>query len=296
MRVVSLLFFIFNLPVVVFLASLLYGGFSPQILKEELSQTKVYERLLSSPNKEVSDNLILTALAKRVTPSYLQNKIEDAIDDSYAWVTGTTKEPPLLSFKDLKEDIIANDPELSKLTSEFKELPKTQEAYESYPPQRETEINFVKNDFSFPLKDSLADIKQTHTVLSIILPVLIVLLILCLISLIVLNHSARSRFRWLGSAFLLGGIFGYLTLLLSQYVSHVFLRIFSQAEDPVIHMAYPIVEGTLTAFINHYARSQVTATAIFLVLGITSLLFALVLQSPAPALPIKKIKGVRKSS
>jgi hypothetical protein len=292
MRVVSLLFFIFNLPVVVFLASLLYGGFSAQVLKEELSQTKVYERLLSSPNKEVSDNLILTALANRVTPTYLQNKVEGVIDDSYTWVIGKTKKPPLLSFNDLKDDIIASDPELSKLTSEFKELPKTEEAYESYPPQRETEINFVKNDFSFPLKDQLAGIKQTYTVLSIVLPILIVLLILCLVNLLVANHTARSRLRWVGSVFLLGGVFGYLTLLLSQYVSHVFLHIFSQAEDPLIQMGYPMVEGTLMAFIDHYARSQVTATSLFIVIGIVSLLFSFVMQPPA--LPVKRIKAAKK--
>jgi hypothetical protein len=306
MRLGALLFFIQTLPSVVFIAALLFGGFSVNVLKEELATSGMYEKVISVAKEQSGEadgtDQIFTLLQSRLTPDYLQPKIEKAIDDTSLWVTGKTNIPPTLSFKDIKDELEAQNPtllaDLQKMSQEVQTAAAAENNKLSPAPTQQNELEtFVKNDFSFPLKDSVAGLKQTYTILSIGLPVLIVLLLLSLVCLGVWNRTWQKRLRWLGTAFILAGIFGYASILFYQNASAAILNFFLVQKYEMFRMVYPILNRMLMHLVNQYLLYQTITNYVLLALGGISIIISFVIKSPTPApvKPVKPVKAVKKS-
>ena len=116
MRVISSLIFLFTVPLVVFIASIFYGGISSSVLKQTLIQYNIYATITdeikhsvqTSENGNAQDattSLITSLLLQRVTPEYVQGKLEKLIDDTELWIEGKTNTPPILSFPEIAQNL-----------------------------------------------------------------------------------------------------------------------------------------------------------------------------------------------
>lgn len=303
MKILSLLFFVFTFPSLIFIATCLYGGFSTTVLKVELAKSGMYEKVISAanePSEEEADPLF-SIIQKHINPDYLQTKVEGVIDDTALWVTGKTETPPILSFRDIKDEITAANPtllaDLQKMSQEMQAAAAAESgetiAASTQPNEFET---FIKNDFSFPLKDSFAGLKQAYTGLTIALPVLAVLLVLSLVGLWFGNPTLQKRFRWIGITFLISGVFGIISLLLNQGILTASLGFLLQQENQLLQMVYPLFEQILTLFVSQYASYQTLANYVLFAAGIICLVLSFIIKSSATTTAVKPVKPAVKKS
>lgn len=304
MKLAALFFFIQTFPLVVLIATLLYGGFSTTALKEELAKSGMYEKIISftkdSSDEENIDS-VFAILQNHLNPDYLQIKIEGVVDDTTLWVTGKTETPPALSFKDIKDEIEANNPTLFTDMQQISQEMQTAVAAENGEMTRTNQPNeletFIKNDFSIPLKDTFAGIKQVYIVLTIALPVLSFLLILSLVGLGVLNKTWQKRSRWFGVTFLLAGTLGVATIFFNQNLLTNSLGFLLEQNDQMVQMIYPLIERILTIFVTQHAIYQTIANYILFGVGIVSLVLSFVIKSPVvSSAPVKTTKPATKKS
>ncbi len=245
MRVLALLFFLALTPVVIILATISYGGVSTQAIKEELDESNLYKKIEFPP----------------LTPEYIKTKAEKAVDDSALWVSGKTKTEPVINFRDIKDEFIASNPELQEALKEMEEMP-TNEAPEEEFGQTEgaNPHEFMKtlskNDFSFPLKDSLSGLKFGHALISVLLPVLSVLMILCLLAIYLMSPDYKSKFRWIGITFLLSAIGGLIVFFVFQFIVGVVLKILVDNSNEVVGIFYPIIERVALLFLDKNKQFQ----------------------------------------
>jgi hypothetical protein len=269
MKLLLLLFFTITLPVVVLLTAVLYGGISSQVIKTELSQAHVYPQLddylgqlLQNLPSDQQTQTLVGIVEHRLHSDYLQKKTESTLDTSANWITGKTTARPTLSFKEVRDDIAAQDPELiTTLQNDAKAL--QQQAHAS------TEINsqekqladvfssLVNSDFSLPLDKQLQPVKTTYTTLRIVHPVLLILSLLSLVGLVLLNKTWRARLNWFGAACLTGGLFGVCVLLLCNSMNLVALtQMIAQTNNQVLAAILPIGIHILTHAITTYLTYQ----------------------------------------
>ncbi len=208
MRILALLFFFFTTPLVIFLATIVYGGISTKVIKEEVAKSGLYKKLEFPP----------------LTPSYVKAKVEKAVDDSASWITGKSKVEPVISFKDLKDQFLAQNPEMIDAFSEMENIPPQDENTDEFGYEEEADPqafikDLAKNDFTYPLKDVLSGLKFVNLIITILLPVLVILMILSVVLIIKKSKDAKSKFKWVGMTFLLSALGGFITFLGLDVVS-----------------------------------------------------------------------------
>jgi hypothetical protein len=244
MRFLALLFFLANAPIVIFLAALSFGGISTSTIKSELATSGLYKKIDFPP----------------VTPEYARGKIDKAIDDSALWITGKTQDSPTISFKDIKDDFLAKNPDLQSSIEEISKMPAEAEASEGDYTQGEDPQEFmkslVKNDFSYPLKDALSGLKMGHSVISILLPVLIILMIISVVVIIIKSPDNKSRFRWLGITLILSAIGSFLLFLAGQLLAITAFAAATQNSSGVFVIIIPIIERIAKLFLEKQGDFQ----------------------------------------
>lgn len=285
MKVLILLFFTFNLPIFIFLSVILYGGIDNRVLKEELAKSSIYVKINGLVDTFGSNNVedpqseqFISVIRGRLTSSFIKNKTEEIIDDSYVWITYKSTTPPVASFKELKEDFLAKNPEL--LTS-LQSLPEESQNYQvgSDPQEQINQVhkgisNFVKSDFSFPLEKNLTGIKQVYGIIKIAQPILGILLIISLAFLGVLNTTWHKRLRWLSAAFISAAIWGYIHIASNTLLVSSVVAITQSTTNEFANIASPIVVALIKRFAASYIHFQgivgigmLITAAILLVVG-----------------------------
>jgi hypothetical protein len=117
--------FLFLSPIFIFLFSLKFSGVTVSVMKEQLVKADTYTILVEDLDKAIDkavergdENNQMTELApvikEIVTPQLVKQKVEKLLDDTHAWVTGKSQAVPAISFLELKDLAIAQNPAFAK--------------------------------------------------------------------------------------------------------------------------------------------------------------------------------------
>jgi|GEM_PF-6691709 len=311
MRIFALLFFVLTMPVVVLIATVLYGGLSTTILKTELSKSGIYDKTLSVLREPSSgdenyqaqqEDQVMSALAVFITPGYLQEKTEKVIDDSSDWITGKTTTPPVLSFKEIKDRIDSQNPGLLTNIQEMSqsiqkeanaEGGKDTSNVQNKTMEKDMLSDFVKNDFSLPLQKNLQGVKDFYDNLKLAFPALIGFLIVYLALLLGVNNSWRKRTRWIGITLLIAAGWGYLLAIVFNVLVQTIIGTILQEKDQLIQLVVPIIQRLVTPFALLNLSYQTTVSIVCLIVGIISLALSFIMKEQAPlvAVPIKRVQS-----
>jgi hypothetical protein len=266
MKLLLLLYFACTLPIVVLLTTVLYGGVSTTVLKKELARARIYntfstyisEFTIEDADDETSEQ-ITQIIKNRFTPTYVQTKAERALDDTHAWMLGKTISSPVISFKEVKEDILAKNPELlTSLESMAEEINSESNNDEMSSLKKASEgfSSIAKSDFSINLGDKLTGLKSGYAALRIIHPVLVVLMLGSLILQSLLSSSALSRLKWLGATLMVAGIIGFASIISNTLLTKTIANIISSNTDQYIAMFSPIGLAIIQYFVSTYMQYQ----------------------------------------
>lgn len=312
MKFLLLLFFAFTTPLVIFLTTLLYGGVSPKVVKDELAQSNFYTNVtayiaeMSSEDTgdEVSSE-VTGIITNRFTPEYLQSKAEPAIDDTHNWITGKTQTAPVISFKDIKEDILAQNPELltslTDMSQEMENMP-VEDAYamESEDSSQEVDMSALtnsiaqlqKSDFTIQIGDHFKGLKQTYEVLQIALPVLIGLLLGSLVFQAVLSHEASSRLRWLGATLMITGLVGFGTVALNAFIVSALMNFQQVTNNELAALFTPTIFQVIKHFVEIFTNYQGMLSVAFLIAAALSFVASEVVKKKP--VPVQKVSMAKK--
>lgn len=300
MRVIVLLLFIFTVPVVIFLTTVLYTSDLNTVLKTELTRNNVYSQINSQLSKlegeDAESQVVNSFLQSTLTPQYIQAKTETAIDSSFDWIRGKSATPPVLSFKDIKDKIFSQNPQLlatiEDLAKEMKNQPIPQDSSQDGAVQNQpdaqamkgidTLTSLAKSDFSIKLDQYLVGAKNFYNVLRILQPILAGLLLLYLVLLFVLSKTWPSRLKWIGITFILSGVLGFGVILFDSYLLGTLRSFVSVNSNQAVKIVSPIVIQIIKHFVDTYINYQTTANIVFLIIGVGSFAAGLFMKTPSP--------------
>lgn len=309
MKPLLLAFFSFTSPLLVFLATALHGGISNEVIKTELASANIYEQLLqhlASISEETEDTELQSIIIDTFTPQYTKMKIENTIDVSYFWIIGDSREVPTISFPEIKEKLITNNPdllaELETLAEKTNQPVRTEgmgpdEIIQAETLQQQTNDNLasftslVKNDFTISLEKHLASAKLTYNTIKIILPILLILLLLDIILLGFLNKTWSSRLRWIGATILTGGLIGYLVIFLQNSLVVVLTDFAQENSSYGLSIFSPVIIALAQYFVETYTTYQGIISTLFLIMGVLFILLSLLGNktfSPHPVNTLRK--------
>jgi hypothetical protein len=310
MKLVLLFFFAITTPFFIFLTEVLYGGTNPAVLKSGLVETSVYsdisEFLINAePEGEQNDSTseISKLVYNRFTPQYIQIKTEKLIDDSHVWITQDGPSP-VLSFSDIKDDLLISNPEFESQFNQIAEVSDQQslqgeinaeESLNEYAgaPEAQKEINSIaalaQNNFTVPVGEYFSGIKNFYSIMKIIHPLVAVLLGLSLFTLIKINNSWHERFRWIGGTFITTAIFGFGMVLFNYLAVQHLMEVTSSNAENFLSAFAPIMLQLMNLFMKVYGNFQNIISTTMLILGIIFLVLGFI-PSNSPSKPIAAIK------
>jgi len=298
MRFFLLLLFALATPLVILMTTLLYTDGLNTTLKRELANTKIYDKIpdfLGEGGSEDAGSQQFDAIIKSViTPQYAQTKIETTIDDSYAWITNKSVTPPVISFKEIKTTIMEQNPSLLTDIDVFVQEAKEQSAPDPDSQQMQKSIDslasLARSDFSIKIDKQLNGAKNFYSFMRIAQPILIGLMILELFLIAKLSKSWKSRFKWLGAAFLAAGIWGFSGLILSDLAVKTVTSFTSGSSDALVKMFSPIVLQIVNLFATSYTKLQQIANVSLIVAAIIFFSAAIFTKNPPIASSTKVTK------
>lgn len=266
--------FIFLSPLFLLLVSIRWSGYSASSIKTQLVGANVYEQLIHALNTTIDEAVekgeaddplrILGPILKReLTPLYLQQKIEPAIDSTASWMTGKTDREPVLSFTDLKERLTKQHPQLFRAFEVARELKKSGE-------ETETSVaieKLLKSDFTVPLGAPLRWLKTLYFFATTGLVLGVVTLTFLIVGIIFLSDTPASKLHWLGATFLISAVWN-VTPWLFGFGAQKMLVIFAQKTVDVPAFVVPLVNIFLQPFFTSYVRVGGIAIAIFFFIAI----------------------------
>jgi hypothetical protein len=290
MKFVILLFFVLVTPFFVFLMTLFYGGVSAETLKDSLGKGALYSNLSQfitensqSEDKELKQ--LSSFVTDRFTPSYIQQKTELAIDDSYDWITGNSTIAPVVSFSEFKDDLIDKNPmllnELESMSAELKENATDAEmtTIEENMSGDETasEVQFadaatsfasvVNQDFSLKLEPYLGGIKRFYGFAKILIPLTLLSMIGSLVLLTFFNPDWKSRFKWMGWTLMISGILGLSLVIFNNLVINIVTSFANSEEKGIMGIFGPVFIQVIKSVLEANNNFQ-------LITGITLLVMA----------------------
>lgn len=303
MKLQLLLFFAIATPFVLFFSSVIYGGISPANVKNAVAKSGAYTQISAHftkpeaiPVAQFIDFPIF--VSKRLTPAYFQTKIESAIDDSANWITGKTQTPPAISFKELKEELQADHPEIMQELQYTPTSAALQKSHLSsqdqarYLEQTKDLKAFTDANFTFSFGDKLDGIKVAYIFLQIALPLLIVLLMFCIFLLAKQAISPPLKFKWVGAAFLTSSIVGFGCILLLPYITPAILGTHILQESEALSLFTPIFAAIINFYLENYVGPQeIVSTMLFIVAAACFLGAFLTRKQALPS--IKPVYNVR---
>lgn len=299
MRFFLLLLFALAVPLVILMTTLLYTDGLNTTLKQELANTKIYDKIpdfLGEGGSEDAGSQQFDAIIKSViTPQYAQTKVETTIDDSYAWITNKSVTPPVISFKEIKTAIMEQNPSLLTDIDVFVQEAKEQSAPES-PDSQEMQksidslASLARSDFSVKIDKQLNGMKNFYDFTRIAQPALIGLMLLELFLIVKLSKSWKSRFKWLGATFLTAGIWGFSGIILSDMAVKTVVGLTSGSSDTLVKIFSPVVLQVIKLFAASYTKLQQSVNIGLIVAAIIFFGVAIFTKNPPATSSAKVIK------
>lgn len=291
MKVLILLFFVFLTPLFVLLLTFNFSGVSPTVLKNSLSEGKVYPQISNFIAESINtDDIEFKQLSgfitDRFTAEYIQQKTELAIEDSHDWITGESSIAPVVSFSELKDDLLDKNPallkELESMSAEMKESDLKAEtvtvndeenmdnqiAMEAQMSEAVSSFSSIINqDFSIKLEPYLVGIKGFYSFSKILLPLILVLMIGCLVFLGFLAQNWKSRFKWIGSTLMVSGLIGFCIVFFNNLLITVVTNYLSHSEEKgIINLFLPATVSIFKTILDANNNYQlITSITLFII-------------------------------
>lgn len=288
MKLLILLFFVLVTPLAVLFSTLLYGSINAETLKKSLSETKIYTTISeyiteSAETDDQETKELVTYVESRFSAEYIQHKTELAIEDSYDWVTGNSTIPPVVSFSELKDDLLEQNPqlleELESMSAELKATEMTPEsingsASDVNQEEIDTQLNdamsgfstIINQDFSFKLEPYLTPFKGFFSFAKILLPVLGFLLLGSLILLGFLCGDWKLRFKWIGSTLMVAGLVGFGLVVFNNLVIKIVTGTMNQEEKGMVTMFGPVIAQVVKSILEANSNFQlITSITLFII-------------------------------
>lgn len=284
MKLAVLFIFALLSPFTIFVAELMYGGTSPQELKKGLSNTNAYvsisEFLINVKPQSEQDELtaaLSQQIYERFTPAYIQSKTDKLIDDGYIWITQDGPSP-VLSFTDIKQDMLATDPSFAPQFDQIRaEMMKNgasgEESLElsAGDPERQSSVDaltaLAQNDFTVPVGEYFQGLKQFYAIMQIVTPILILLLFICLLLQLRMNNTLSSRLRWIGASLLTASIFGYGMIFFNDIAVQTLAESTMISSENFLATFAPLMVKLMELFMEEYAKVQMYASIGMFIVG-----------------------------
>lgn len=267
---IALLFAVF-FPLFIFLTTILYTPDITSLLKSDLVKNNVYHQLsnqLGTINtSDVNSAFLGQFIQNKFTSDYLQQKIEKAINDSDDWITGKSQIPPVISFKDVRDDLNTQYPQFIPTIEQAAEQMKQEESQNPQLQQNSQTANelilidnLAKSDFTIPLSKYLVGLKDFYTIVRIMQPLIGILLVLGLVLQFTLNKIWRLRFKWIGITLMLGSIWGYLLTYTTGILLSTATKYLVTNTNHAVQLASPIALQLINHYVAAYSSYQKPAS------------------------------------
>lgn len=301
MKILLLLFFSFGTSLALFLWTLLYSGHTRETIKKALADSPVYTQISDHFAKQ--DKLVMEQdqypyyVSKRFSPEYFRNKTESVLDDSAAWITGRSQNAPVLSFKELKDDLQQDHPDL---ISAIEQVPSEKQLVDSGLDETQTEqyLNqakqmqtFSKSDFAIQLSQYLQSVKIVYNGLKIALPILIVILLLCLMMIWLLSEGTPRKFKWVGVTLLVSSMGGYGFIFVYHFSKDVITHFNLADQSEFVTLVAPIITTVLYHYISVYLSHQALMSTLFLIIGTCCLVVAFLTRHQSSSVKPLKVNA-----
>lgn len=288
-----LLFFAFSTPVVLLIATMLYGGVTNDSIKAALANSNAYAKVSSYFSQKdaavAEENQTFSDFAsKRLSAEYFKDKTETAIDDVGDWITGKTQTPPGISFVELKNDLQQEDPQLyeniQRITTarEMDEADLTEEQKKQYTNQIIHLRTFFHNDFTVPIGTHLEGFKTVYGYLGIALPVLVVIMLLCLVVIAIHSHGLPNKLKWLGATFLVSSLAGLVFILLHELLADASTQVTLADQPDIVALMAPVLISVFNHYVDVFVAHQITTSTAFFGLSVIMLVAAFITRNQVP--------------
>lgn len=285
MKFLLLILFVLSVPTAVLLSTILFTKDLNIILKQELSSAHIYDKanelLANSVSDDQSSQQFDTILKTVITPSYLQDKTEYTIDLSYNWILNKSTTPPSVSFIEIKDAILKQNPQLLNEIDSFANEAKNDPSMQAENPDQansnaemqksiDSLVTLAHSDFTIKLDTYLIGLKNTYHTLKIALPILILIMFGELTLIIILSHTWKSRFLWLGLTFILSGLHGFGIIFLTNSLMKTITSYILNYSNDSFKLFSPIIIEIAKLFVNTYVKYQTFVSVIFIASAIVS--------------------------
>lgn len=217
LRVVLLLSLVVYFPLWIFFTSIVMSGVNAAWVKNELSKTGTYPKLVSGLDTAIAASLnnekttedvktVLPMVQKIITAEFIQIKLEKLIDDGFSWFNGKTHVAPSISIVEFKDVLIAQNPDLAK------QLQIKTTAEDTKPISVDPEYDYgvahvsassatnqaINNKLTISLEKYFVYGKTILTYGAYVYRVISVLLLFTLVGIFLLSQTAKSGICWIG--------------------------------------------------------------------------------------------------
>lgn len=313
LKLILIFFFAFLLPLFVFLTQVLYGGIEPNALKSSLKESAIYTKVSSiivnppvDPEAPQTPEELNTLLANRFTPAYVQTKTEKLVDDSYIWLTKNGSSP-VLSFSELKEDLLAVDPALQMQLQEMQSTEILNEDMNAEgslnelasDPAIQQEQDALKtlmdSNFTVPIGEYFQVFKTLYDAAKIIHPIVGVILVALIVILIKVTYSTKSKLRWTGAMFLTAAIVGFGMVFFNAIAVTNLIYASENSSDNLIATFTPVLLEIMNVAFAHFSVVQNYVNIGLAIIGFILIFIASIQQSHIiQSTPTKNKTSVKK--
>jgi len=310
-KILLLLLIVFLSPLFILTFALRMAPLSSSTVKHELVAGNVYARAVTDLYAQIDASvqtgaaddpltLIGPFIRREITVTYVQKKAETLIDDTSAWLAGRGA-PPVLSFKDLKDKLIAQNRDVvTQLEAMSREIAQAQEAAKKeatdqgvqgsdMPSFNPADLQkFLQSDFSIPVGTQFAWVKSFVTFFRSAAVVLGALYLLVIVGMIALSDTVGSRLRWIGMTLLVIAVWNVPGIFVSTALTTL-PGTLSHQSVTVSAYAAPVVQAIFAPLLASYATTARTSVFIFGILA-TLLIIASFIIKTTPASAGKRRK------
>ena len=258
--------------------------------------TSKIESLAPDESAGSPEDIILPFIKEQFTAVYIQGKSETLVGDTFMWLEGKSKTPPVLSFKEVKASIEEKNPELLvqlQQASEEMKVQQQQQTEMSGEPVPNDTMDFnkvMKSDFSIPIGEQLGVLKQMYSFFKVALPLTAIYLLILLVLIALLSSPLKSKLRWIGATFLSSVLFCCLPILIAFGLSQTPIQ-FDVKNAEFSGIISSISTIVVRAFAGKYLQVEVLGVMAFIAIGIICFVLSSMVKSSSPvkvAVPKKR--------
>lgn len=274
LKLIIVFFFAFLLPLFVFLTQVLYGGIEPNVLKDSLKESTIYTRVSSliinapvNPAAPQAPDEFNSLVTERFTPTYVQTKTEKLVDDSYVWLTKNGPSP-VLSFNEVKGDLLAIEPTLQIQLQEMQTIENSNDDYSAegslnefasdptVNQEQDALSTLMQSNFTIPVGEYFQVLKTLYDAAKIIHPILGIILLALIVTMVKLSYTTTSRLRWTGAMILTAAIVGFGMVFFNAIAVTNLIYASENSSDNLIATFTPVILEIMNVVFAHFSVIQ----------------------------------------